>query len=721
MFAFAKARRLTAGDGNVHGRFTPDPYEPKGWGEIGAVIFLSVLIFLPAGIAIVVWKCSRPEGSARAVWKDVARMLGNVAHPSRAAMQDLEAIGVEGAAVLLFERELGRILFSLGLAVNLVLAPIHLAFGQSHSLFDFTAVTIQNLPNSGHQSPVLWVHIVFVWAISLVIIVHIDAAKKSLRRFEHLSRTPASSNSSCFVSHPRIKLSGPVLMQALNLVMNKPVHGVNVMDQPGLKAIVTWEDAKDAKTFCNRTTRLNLIKARLKALLQQTVHVESTSLLAGEAVAGDDGDTLKNLHFLQDEARVQEWSVMPAPNPGDIIWDAAYIDPKVIVCRSVITNSLLVVILVLFTTPVALISLVGQGFSPNYRSGLSELYSSMVANLRQLSTWWSEFIFGFLPQLVLVVFDAWLLFFLQFISKNLEPHTTFSGREKLVLYKSFFFLVFNTLILPSLALSTVQAFFDHLAQSKSPFIMLGRAFAISSGAFTLTFVATQTWVGAFMDLTRFSERLWWMCCQKRRSSTLSRFEFDLGSEYAIALTVFSLCVVFATVLPPILFFGGVYFVVKAGVDEFSLVHVVTRQPIDKSPLAHVGLAALRLLWVSVILLQVTIIGFFASSLCVSENAGFTGVHCVSPDGTPGVEIQRGDSFQLVCLGIALGGTILGSVVDLAGVDIRWAVGGDAPEQRWAAHKRRDDVVEDAADADAGADVESATARRPGEEMSRFLE
>ena len=553
---------------------------------------------------------------------------------------------------------------------------------------DFGAISAQNLET---KSPILWVHVVFVWIITLLIIHHIENSKRTIRRIEAITRTPAS-NSSCFVSHPRVKLSGPVLNQALALIMAKPVHGVNVMDQPGLKAIVTFENHKDARTFCDNAARIRLIKARFKALLQTTVHHESTSLLAGEAPVGDNGEAIKNLDFLQNQARVQEWVVVAAPNPADIIWDAVYIDPKVVLCRSIVTNGLLGVILILFTTPVALISLVGEGFSPAYKSGISELYSSLVGNLRHLSPWWSEFIFGFLPQLLLVVFDAWLLFILQVISKNLDSHSTYSGREKVVLYKSFFFLLFNTLILPSLALSTMQAFFDHLAASRSPFRLLGKAFAISSGAFTLTFVATQTFVGASMDLTRLSERLWWACCRKHRSSSSVRFEFDLGSEYAIALTVFALCIVFSLVLPPILFFGFGYFVVKASVDSFSLAHVTAKQAIDKSPIAIVGLVAHRLLWVSAILLQLFIVGFLSSTICVpSLEETIGGGHCIDRDGQPGIEIQRGsDAFQLVVLGCALGATLLACVVDLLDLDFRrvGVVGGSSTV--FSRDKRSDD-------------------------------
>ena len=173
-----------------------------------------------------------------------------------------------------------------------------------------------------------------------------------------------------------------------------------------------------------------------------------------------------------------------------------------------------------------------------------------------------------------------------------------------------------------------------------------------------------------MDLSRLSERLWaWLKrafvrggASASASVTHSNFEFEYGSNYAIMLTVLAICLVFSTVVPLIMPFGVVYFLVKAGVDEYLLTQVVSPHPLQTSQRAVVARFALDMVHVPVLLFLTAMLGFFTTSVCAGGLDAPS--HAQSPlsppplpdsvsgdeDDTSCVLADTGDAGQLVMRG-----------------------------------------------------------------------
>jgi hypothetical protein len=745
--------------------FTADPYEPSGWGEIWAVVLCSILLFLLPGLfALVTYFRGSSERRASMTGcvqgtRTLCGMFAKVFVKFFTSMQrrdiDLDRLGVEGAAILFFERELGRMLVLLAFLLNLTLVPVHFYFGgeganllgegRSAHKSDFIAWTIQNVPVK-LAYPVLWVHIVFVFLLTALIF----AFGRHLRRgFEHIERqhqsmTPKAADESRRQQNAcSLFVEGQVnffpcsehdLKRAFESVAPGQIDSIRIFEQRTrlrslgeFRSVVTFRTPQYAREFFSARLRKATIRARFLELMQGAAAVseadsssqtkqslpdedithEQASLVVKPPIVApigiSGGDIIsrrsRSSHDMEEEeseraslkrssledtvqkrtsepsafdeatflsaVRMDRWTVQPAPDPEDLIWDALTVDKWAFTCRSFCVNVLLVIGLCIFTTPIAFITFASGVASPQVQNDIQSTYTKFVGELRLLSPALGDFLFGFLPQLLLVICDAWLLFALSLASKSIEPHHTHSGREVSLFRKSFWFLLFNTLLLPSLALSSIGAFVGDLFQNEvSPFALLGRAFATSSGAFTLTFIATQTWVGASMDVTRLSERLYfmargyarpWASAEDRRQARLAKFEFDYGTEYALALTMFSLCIVFATVAPPILIFGVSYFIVKQATDDHSLRHIVAAQEIDHLPRAHVARAALRHLAVSVILLQSSLFGFFSTEVCLPQPRNSTtptGVPCIANDYT-GVLTVRASFAQILALLVCL--------------------------------------------------------------------
>ena len=386
--------------------------------------------------------------------------------------------------------------------------------------------------------------------------------------------------------------------------------------------------------------------------------------------------------------RVEEWRVQRAPDSNDIMYDALSVSPAEYWTRQILTTVGFLAALIFLTTPVTLISFISST-NPHFSSQLQSSYSSMFVSLKDVTGKFADFLFQYLPFLFLIVCDAWLLFGVQLLSQY-EPHVTHSGRESSVMRKSFAFLMFNSLLLPCLALTSVGAFMagllvqddDEEASNVAAGGLLARVFVTSTGAFGLCFVATQTWVGAAMDISRLSERVWLFVKQRVLRVPLpapfhaggSMMEMEYGSTHAMNLTVLSICLVFSTVVPLILPFGCVYFCSKAGVDEYLLTHVYAPHPLDQSLHALVARSAVNLVHVPLLMFQSAVLGLFWSEACLRVSAHVVGggataatETCVVPTtGEHGTLVPRGTTAQVALLAVVLAASTVHAVLDWRG-------------------------------------------------------
>ncbi|KAH9260822.1 hypothetical protein BASA81_001289 [Batrachochytrium salamandrivorans] len=631
--------------------FSASPYEPSGWAEIFAVTLLSMAIFLLPSLVALGTTCLKQEdtasisvGSPNASpttlppppplprlrkWclsmANYAKVFQGFMLPQTWIARDCDRLGCEAASLLLVERELGRFLLFLAVVINAVLVPIYVSFPRQPLASDFTPYTFQNVPVQSLWW-LIWIQVIMVYLITWL-----------THRFSaYLEQELGKIETRFFLTNAQ------AATQSFYLVTGK--HG-DMLTEPELldKCIKEWfPQAKPVAVKLVLQTKLDEHMYEFKCLL--TCEDALTAAPVG----------------LQAQL---------APNPKDILWDAFAHSRIVIYLRAWGVNLVLMVTLFLFTTPVTFISFwstvsgdTATTTTTQQSEGMGYTYVQMVSHIRTYSPWFGDFIFGFLPQLLLVVCDAYLLMFLSLSAKQFEVFLTTSEREISLLKKSYWFLLFNTLILPSLALGSVGSFVGRLFENEtSAFALLGKAFVTSSGAFTLTFVATQTWVGASLDIARLSERFY-LCvmtrCVKRwqrkqPGSGEMSLELDFGGEYAISLVMFALCIMFATVVPPILLFGVVYFFVKQGTDDYLLRHVFAET--GKLPKAYVGRSAIRYLPIALVLLQSSLFGFFSSEACMpkqTEAVAMGGIPCVNKDYS-GVLVVRGTFAQLLAMLLCL--------------------------------------------------------------------
>ncbi|OAD57249.1 Transmembrane protein 63B [Eufriesea mexicana] len=230
-----------------------------------------------------------------------------------------------------------------------------------------------------------------------------------------------------------------------------------------------------------------------------------------------------------------------APTPSDIFWENLSIPRPCWYLNAVLINFALGIILFFLTTPVVIVS------------ALNKLpITGEIMNL-------SPIVSSFLPTVLLVSVAA-LMPVLVAKSESLVRHWTRSSLNRAVMTKTLLLLLLMVLILPSLGLTSAQAFLEW------------------TGAFFVNYVITAALLGSGLELVRFPELALYtfrLCVARSRAERIHvrkavLWEFPLGAHYAWLLLVFTMTTVYSLACPLITPFGLLYLTVKHLVDRHNL-------------------------------------------------------------------------------------------------------------------------------------------------------
>ncbi|XP_025198856.1 CSC1-like protein 2 [Melanaphis sacchari] len=283
------------------------------------------------------------------------------------------------------------------------------------------------------------------------------------------------------------------------------------------------------------------------------------------------------------------WRVTFAPPPDDIFWENLTEPSHNRYCKIVLTNSFLVIVLFFLTTPVIV---------------LNVMDTLKLREIEKASPILSEF----MPTLLLWTAAA-LLPVLVIRSDQWLSHWTRSKRNHSIMRKTFVFLLFMCLILPSLGLTSAQAFLMFAFQAGIETYRWQCVFLPDKGAFFVNYVVTSALIGTSLELIRFPELFMYalrlsLSRSKAESASARRlilWEFPFGVQYAWMLLIFSIVTVYSLSCPLITPFGLLYMVTKHFVDRYNIYFAYGKSKISK----RIHSTAINCVMVSIVLLQVS--------------------------------------------------------------------------------------------------------------------
>ncbi|ETL42068.1 hypothetical protein L916_07062 [Phytophthora nicotianae] len=237
------------------------------------------------------------------------------------------------------------------------------------------------------------------------------------------------------------------------------------------------------------------------------------------------------------ELGLTRWHLEAAPEPDDVDWQSVSFPFAKRTVVVLLVNVCILVVLLLFTSPIAVTSAISS--SSSYSTGAAQSLSDLVAQLgdllRKVSPRMAKLLANYIPTLILVMINAVLLNVLQ-IAGRIQPISTDSAKERLILRTASVYLIFNTIFVPSLAFMSIDAVLLYLEDDGEVLGMLGTLFLHNSGIFYVDYILQRCFLGTALVLLRATD----------------------------------------TVVPLILPLGTLYFVMQHGVDKYSLLNVRRR-------------------------------------------------------------------------------------------------------------------------------------------------
>ncbi|PSN32304.1 CSC1-like protein 2 [Blattella germanica] len=253
------------------------------------------------------------------------------------------------------------------------------------------------------------------------------------------------------------------------------------------------------------------------------------------------------------------WQVKFAPSPKDIYWENLSIPSNYWYIKAVLVNFFLFLVLFFLTTPAIVVNFLDTMKVENELEKMSPVLSEFLPTLLL----WT--VAALLPVLVSYS-DQWL------------SHWTRSEQNHSIMQKTFFFLLFMVLILPSLGLTSAQAFVDWTIHARNQTYRWECLFLPDKGAFFVNYVTTSAFIGTALELIRFPELFVYtvrLCLARSKAETASvrkaiLWEFPFGVQYAWMLLIFAMTTMYSLSCPLITPFGLLYMVLKHFVDRYNI-------------------------------------------------------------------------------------------------------------------------------------------------------
>ncbi|KAE9022326.1 hypothetical protein PR001_g11676 [Phytophthora rubi] len=283
------------------------------------------------------------------------------------------------------------------------------------------------------------------------------------------------------------------------------------------------------------------------------------------------------------ELGLTRWQLEAAPEPDDIDWQSVSFPFAKRTVVVLLVNVCILVVLLLFTSPIAVTSAISS--SSSYSTGAAQSLSDLVEQLgdlvKKVSPLMAKLLATYIPTLILVMINAVLLNVLQ-IAGRIQPISTDSAKERLILRTASVYLIFNTIFVPSLAFMSIDAVLLYLEDDGEVLGMLGTLFLHNSGIFYVDYVLQRCFLGTALVLLRATEYVKFSWAKPRaltpreKVQTVEADQFYTGTQSAMQICTLTVVLMFSTVVPLILPLGTLYFAMQHGVDKYSLLNVRRR-------------------------------------------------------------------------------------------------------------------------------------------------
>jgi Calcium-dependent channel, 7TM region, putative phosphate/Cytosolic domain of 10TM putative phosphate transporter/Late exocytosis, associated with Golgi transport len=272
--------------------------------------------------------------------------------------------------------------------------------------------------------------------------------------------------------------------------------------------------------------------------------------------------------LIRSHIRPSKWTFDIAPPSSDLIWANLTDTAGSQRARYLLGNAILFVGMIAVIAPVSII----DQLKPFLRSARENLAKNTTNPLATLAI-------NYTPALVVFLINSVLLPVFIELCANFEHHYRHSERVQSIFRKNSFFLLLNTIIVPTLALNSIATFILMTTQTdySSWNQLLGQVMFSRNGHFFVQYVIHVGWLGAgsqLLDIPQQISRRWklyWAHTRTERVRAVQTEEFDIAYYYSVRMALLGVVLMYSMTVPVI---------VPVGMLSFILLYVTDRNNLD---------------------------------------------------------------------------------------------------------------------------------------------
>eukprot|EP00762_Andalucia_godoyi_P004285 ANDGO_05526.mRNA.1 CSC1-like protein At4g35870 len=253
-----------------------------------------------------------------------------------------------------------------------------------------------------------------------------------------------------------------------------------------------------------------------------------------------------------------------APEPNDIKWKFICISRQERILRFVGVQSALILMLLFFSTPIALAAFIQSFISTDSLTFLPEIVRSLLLT--------------YLPSLIVFIAAQLLPLIIRFLTV-LEGNYTYSRDDYNVLVRIYVYLILSTLVLPAIAVTAIDTIQEYLSGNNVS-DTFRRAFLPQSQVLFFSYLVQQAFIGNAMQLLRpldllrgFIIRLSAVFSPEEAKIKRERPEFMYSVRYPSTCAACSIGITYAIIVPLMLPVALVFITIRHLVDRFNITHV----------------------------------------------------------------------------------------------------------------------------------------------------
>ncbi|XP_029730204.1 calcium permeable stress-gated cation channel 1 [Aedes albopictus] len=493
--------------------------------------------------------------------------------------QILTHSGPDAVHYLSFQRHLMTVMAIITFISITIILPINFSGTLSGDKNSFGHTTISNLdPNSGS----MWAHVLFAIAyVPMVVLIMRRASGRNAFKTAPTRTVMVMNIAPADCEKGVIRTYLQQLFPDVGIEDVQMAYNISSL----IKAAEEYERIADARIYCevHRNRDREPIQARTKCCTCQTVdaleyYKDEEARLAGQvsrlrasALNEPLGIAFVTLNSAQEAQHVilhfkpgtyRNWDLAYAPAPSDIFWENLNIDTAQWYFKWIAVNLVLFLFLFFLTTPVIIVNQLDTlSLTKNTTSQISKI-SPLVSEFLPTLLLWSM---SALMPVIVAYSDTWL------------SHWTRSRQNYVIMTKTFGYLLFMILILPSLGLTSAEAFLQWTIHYNETY-RWECIFLPDKGAFFVNYIITAAFIGTALELIRFPDLIcyiWKLATAKSRAETpyirkSILITFPFGIHYAWMVMVFTMSTVYSLACPLIMPFAMVYILLKHFVDKHNL-------------------------------------------------------------------------------------------------------------------------------------------------------